>query len=102
MATIDGARAIGLADEVGSLTPGKLADLIVVDTSAAHWWPRHDWLDALVMQGRSTDVRTVVIDGRVVMHDRVITGLDPDAEATLHRDAQRASTALLERAGLGP
>ena len=95
-------RAIGLGDQVGSLTPGKLADLIVVDTSAAHWWPRHDWLDALVMQGRSTDVRTVVIDGRIVMHDRVITGLDPDAEAALHRDAQRASTALLERAGLGP
>jgi len=100
MATIDGARSIGLGDEIGSLTPGKLADLIIVDTTAAHWWPRHDWLDTLVMQAKSTDVRTVIVDGRILLHDDAITWLDRDDEAALHHDAQRASNRLLERAAL--
>ena len=100
MATIDGARAIGMGGELGSLTPGKLADIIVIDTSAAHWWPRHDWFETLVAQGKSTDVSTVVVDGEIVMHDRAISWLDHDGESRLHREAQRASTALLERAGL--
>jgi len=101
MATIEGARAIGLADSIGSLTPGKCADVIIIDTSAAHWWPRHDWLSTLVFQAKSTDVRTVIIDGAVVMEDRVLRFLDPDEELRLGRAAQAASVAILERAGLG-
>ena len=100
MATVDGARAIGMAAELGSLAAGKLADLVVIDTSGAHWWPRHDWLDTLVNQGKSTDVVTVVIDGRVVMQDRVLAWIDADAEHRLRTDAQRASCDILERAGL--
>jgi 5-methylthioadenosine/S-adenosylhomocysteine deaminase len=100
MATIDGAHAIGLGDTIGSLEPGKQADIIVIDTAAAHWWPRHDWLDTLVMQGKSTDVQTVVVDGQIIMQDRAITWLDHEAENRLHHDAQLASNALRERAGL--
>ena len=99
MATIDGARAIGRGDDLGSLVPGKRADLVVLDTSGAHWSPHHDWLETLVMQGRSSDVRTVVVDGRVVMRDGELPGVD---DVELARDAQRASERLLARAGLAP
>ncbi len=101
MATIEGARAVGLAGSIGSLTPGKCADLIIVDTSGPHWWPRHDWLSTLVFQGRSSDVRTVIIDGEIVMRDRVLSFLDPDGERRLCHRAQRASLTIIERAGLG-
>jgi cytosine/adenosine deaminase-related metal-dependent hydrolase len=100
MATIDGAAAIGLGDTAGSLTPGKRADLIIVDTTGPHWWPRHDWVAALVFQAKSTDVRTVVIDGNVVMEDRELTFLDPDGEQRLCHAAQAASQGVLNRAHL--
>ena len=99
MATIEGARAIGRAEEIGSLTAGKRADLVVLDTSGPRWSPRHDWLETLVMQGRSSDVRTVIVDGRVVMRDGALPGID---EVELAQDAQRASERLLARAGLAP
>lgn len=100
MATIEGAWAVGLGDSIGSLTPGKRADVIVIDTSAPHWFPRHDWLSTLVFQAKSTDVRTVIVDGEVVMEDRLLCFLDPDEERRLCHEAQRESVAILERAGL--
>ena len=100
MATIEGARAIGMGDRIGSLMPGKQGDLIVIDTAGAHWWPRHDWLDTLVSQGKSSDVRTVVIGGDIVLDDGVLSFLDPDQERRLTLDAQAASLAVVARAGL--
>jgi 5-methylthioadenosine/S-adenosylhomocysteine deaminase len=100
MATIDGARAVGLADSIGSITPGKRADLIIVDTAGAHWWPRHDWITTLVFQGKSSDVRTVMVDGDLVMEDRVLRFLDPDEELRMCRAVQVASDAIVERAAL--
>jgi 5-methylthioadenosine/S-adenosylhomocysteine deaminase len=101
MATIEGARAIGMADRIGSLTPGKLADLIVIDTSGPHWWPRHDWLDSLVHQGRASDVRTVIVNGEVLLEDGELTFLDRDGLARLGRETQAASLRVRERARLG-
>jgi 5-methylthioadenosine/S-adenosylhomocysteine deaminase len=101
MATIEGARAIGMDHHIGSLTPGKQADLIVIDTTGAHWWPRHDWLDTLVSQGKSSDVRTVLIGGDVVLDNGVLSFLDPDQERRLTLDAQAASVAIVSRSGLG-
>lgn len=69
MATIDGARAVGLGHLVGSIERGKRADLVLLDASADHWWPHEDIARAVVEQSRVTDVRTVLVDGRVVVDD---------------------------------
>lgn len=100
MATIDGARAIGLGDEIGSLEPGKRADVVVLDTDRPHWYPRHNIASVLVYQAHSDDVRHVVIDGRIVMRDRAPSFLAPDEEAAFYAEAQAASDAVVERAGM--
>ncbi|WP_413756443.1 amidohydrolase [Streptomyces sp. MMBL 11-3] len=76
MATIEGARALGLADSLGSLEAGKRADLIVLDLGGAHLAPRHDPWSALAYAARAEDVRDTLVDGRVLMRDRVLTTLD--------------------------
>lgn len=99
MATVEGARAMGLGAVTGSLTPGKRADLIVIDTDGPGWWPHHDWVETLVLQGRSSDVRTVIVDGRILLDGRDLTFLDPDQERRLLADAQAASVAVRARMG---
>ncbi len=70
MATIDGARAMGLESEIGSLEPGKRADLAVVRLDRLHATPVGDVVSALVYSAQADDVETVIIDGRVLMHER--------------------------------
>jgi 5-methylthioadenosine/S-adenosylhomocysteine deaminase len=79
MATITGARALHLERQIGSLEVGKKADLIVVDTSAAHATPMYDVYSAIVYALKSSDVRTTVIGGKVVMEDRRMLTLDEPA-----------------------
>ena len=79
MATITGARALHLERQIGSLEVGKKADLIVVDTSAAHSTPMYDVYSAIVYALKSSDVRTTVIGGKVVMEDRRMLTLDEPA-----------------------
>ncbi|MFJ3667296.1 amidohydrolase [Streptomyces sp. NPDC090106] len=76
MATVEGARALGLADHLGSLEAGKRADLIVLDLRAPHLQPPHDPWSALAYAARADDVRDTVVDGRVLMRDRVLTTVD--------------------------
>ena len=76
MATIGGARALGLGDRIGSLEPGKLADLIVVGMGAAHQTPMYDPISHLVYATRGSDVRDVIVHGRVLMRDRKVTTLE--------------------------
>lgn len=77
LATLGGARALGLEDELGSLEPGKRADLIVVDVGEPHSVPSSkDVAAQLVYSARASDVRHVVIDGRIVMRDRELLTLD--------------------------
>ncbi len=97
MATIGGARAMLWDDEIGSLEPGKRADLIVVDTSAPAWHPLGDPVRTLVYSGDGASVRTVVVDGRVVMEDRVFPGVDLTA---LTAAVETHSGAVLGRAGI--
>ena len=66
MATIDGARALGLGDLVGSIERGKRADLVLLDTSGSHWQPPRDPHVAVVLQSRSDDIRLVLVDGEPV------------------------------------
>ncbi|MEV6737639.1 amidohydrolase [Streptomyces sp. NPDC051104] len=79
MATIEGARALGLGDRLGSLEAGKRADLIVVDVGRPHLRPRHDVWATLAYAAHSADVRDTVVDGRILMRDRALTTLDEAA-----------------------
>lgn len=79
MATIEGARALGLAEHLGSLERGKRADLIVLDLNAPHLRPLHDPWSTLAYAAHSADVRDTVVDGRVLMRDRELRTLDERA-----------------------
>jgi 5-methylthioadenosine/S-adenosylhomocysteine deaminase len=95
MATLDGARALGLADEVGSIQVGKRADVIIVDMNRLHAAPETDVISSLVYSTQPSDVRTTIIDGRVVMHDRKLTTMN---EADVIAEANREAKLLSERA----
>ncbi|MEU1030159.1 amidohydrolase [Streptomyces mirabilis] len=85
MATLEGARALGLGDHLGSLEPGKRADLIVLDLNAPQVRPAHNPWSTLAYAAHSADVRDTVVDGRILMRDRVLTTLD---EATTLADLE--------------
>ncbi|WP_443044962.1 amidohydrolase [Streptomyces sp. NBC_00343] len=79
MATIEGARALGLGDHLGSLEAGKRADLVVLDLRAPHLRPLHDPWSTLAYAAHSADVRDTVVDGRVLMRNRTLGTLDEEA-----------------------
>jgi 5-methylthioadenosine/S-adenosylhomocysteine deaminase len=86
MATIGGAAALGMADRIGSLEPGKLADLIVVSMQSARQTPMYHPVSHLVYVTRGDDVRTTIVNGKVLMRDRRVLTLNP---ATVLADARR-------------
>ena len=85
MATIRGARALGLSAQIGSLEPGKRADVILVDVSGARQTPMYDPVSHLVYVARGGDVSTTIVNGRVLMRDRRVLTLN---EAEVLRDAR--------------
>ena len=95
MATIDGARALGLENEIGTLEAGKRADLIVVKLDQLHSSPQRDIVSALVYSAVSADVRTTIIDGQLLMRDGELLTLNEDS---VIEDANREARALAERA----
>ena len=95
IATIDGAKDLGLADKTGSLTPGKRADLILVRTNAPSMAMIGDLYDALVQLAQPSDVDTVVVDGRIVRRNGKFTTLDHEE---VIREASEAVTGLKARA----
>ena len=94
MATANGARAMGREGELGILREGALADMIVVDLQKPHLQPIHDVVSNLVYCGKAADVETVVVDGRVVVENRQIAGLDLPQ---LFRDAEAAVARILAK-----
>ena len=96
MATIDGARAVGLEKEIGSIEVGKKADLIVIDYENAFMTPIHNPVSAIVYSALGHEVSTVMIDGRFVMRDRVVMGVD---EAAVRQQAQASADDLARRSG---
>jgi 5-methylthioadenosine/S-adenosylhomocysteine deaminase len=98
IATIEGARALGLDGQIGSIAPGKRADLAVVDLATAFAAPSLNVVTALVSSCKSRDVRDVVVDGHVVVRDRRALGVD---EADLVARATDAARRAVGRAGLG-
>jgi len=79
MATINGAKALGLETKIGSLEAGKKADVVVVSMSSARQTPLYDPISHLVYATRGDDVRTVVVNGKVLMRDRRLTTLNEAA-----------------------
>ncbi len=75
MATIDGARVLGMKKITGSLTPGKRADIIMLDLQQPHMQPMYN-ADNLVYAARGSDISTAIIDGNLVMKDRKILTID--------------------------
>lgn len=98
LATLDGARALGLEQEIGSLEVGKRADVMVVNLDCLHSTPfASDIMSAIVYSSQAGDVRTVIIDGSLVMRDRELLKMN---EHEVIEEANRESKLLLERAGV--
>lgn len=97
MATLHGARALGLEAEIGSLEPGKRADMVIFDLDLPEWRPLLDPVNTLVYSASAASVRTVVVDGRVLLDNRRVTTVD---EREILTRAERLAGPYLERAGL--
>lgn len=95
MATLDGARDLGIDAVTGSLTPGKRADLVLFDGRVSNLLPSGDPAEALVRQGRASDIRTVIVDGRVLVDEGRLT--QPSARAAVE-GAEARRDALVARA----
>jgi 5-methylthioadenosine/S-adenosylhomocysteine deaminase len=95
MATLGGARAIHLEKEIGSLEPGKRADLIVVDLDALHLTPMYNLYTTLVYSTKSSDVTDTIVNGRILMRNRRLLSLDETAIKAAARQYQiRVSQSL--------
>jgi len=96
MATIRGARALHLEREIGSIEKGKRADLVVVDLDDLNQTPYYNIYSDLVYATKAADVRTVIIEGRVVMRDRRLLTLN---EETIKADARRYRERIISSLG---
>jgi 5-methylthioadenosine/S-adenosylhomocysteine deaminase len=97
MATIRGARALHLDKEIGSIEKGKRADLAIVDLDDLNQTPYYNIYSDLVYSAKSGDVRTVIIEGRVVMRDRRLLTLN---EETIKADARRYRERIVQSVGV--
>ena len=97
MMTINGAKAVGLEDEIGSLEEGKKADLIILSASNPHMTPMLNPLSNLIYSVSGREVQTVIIDGKIVMKDREVLTLN---ENRILEEASERAAAVVERSGL--
>ncbi|MHA2600713.1 MAG: amidohydrolase family protein [Candidatus Thorarchaeota archaeon SMTZ1-83] len=95
MATLGGAKAMGIAETVGSLEPGKLADIILVDMSDLGLTPNVNPVSNLVYSGSGHAVDTVIVNGRLLMQGKKLLTLD---EKSVIQRAREHNQALMERA----
>ena len=97
MATRNGARALGLEAEIGSIEAGKRADLILIDRNRPHLAPGADPFSTIVYAARPDDVRLTMVDGEILVREGIASRLDA---AQITSDANREARALAMRAGL--
>jgi 5-methylthioadenosine/S-adenosylhomocysteine deaminase len=96
MATIGGARALGLDKETGSLETGKKADVILVSLGEAHAVPLYNYYSHIVYALKGSDVRTAIIDGMIVMRDGQVQTLDAKKVIEKARQMQKRIQASLK------
>jgi cytosine/adenosine deaminase-related metal-dependent hydrolase len=94
MATVDAARALGLGDELGSLEPGKKADVIIVDAFRPHMYPLNMEVDRIAYYANGNDVDTVIVEGEVLMEEGEVKTMD---EAEVLETAQEEAEATMDR-----
>ena len=97
LATIRGAQTLGLGDEIGSIEPGKKADLALYDTRRAEWATLFNPVNSLVYNADGRSVHTVVVDGRVVVENHTPLFVD---EQALIAEVQAVGESMLARTGL--
>jgi 5-methylthioadenosine/S-adenosylhomocysteine deaminase len=98
MQTLNGAKAMGLADRLGSLEAGKRADIVIHASDRPESWPRRNRERQTILLARGKSVDTVLVDGEILMKGGRHTGLD---EGALYARCDAAAKALYDRAGLG-
>lgn len=99
MATIEGARSIGMEDELGSLEPGKQADLVLLDLDHPHLTPANDLASTIVYQAKGHEIDTVICNGNVVVSNGSADHVDEVYPDLLAR-ARDSSREIIEKAGL--
>ncbi len=97
MATLNGAKALGIAAQVGSIEAGKQADFIIINTDAPHLTPVWNPVSAVVFGAQGSDVDTVVVDGQILMQGRQVQTLD---EGAILEDVRRRYHEVAQRAGV--
>ena len=97
MATREGARALGRQDDIGSVEPGKRADIVLVERDRPHLAPDADIWSTLVYAARASDVRLTMVDGEVLVRDFRLARMD---EPAVVAEAKAAARRLASRAGL--
>jgi 5-methylthioadenosine/S-adenosylhomocysteine deaminase len=90
MSTLGGAEVLGIADKVGSLTPGKKADIIILDPGTVNFAPQVDWVSQIVLNGQPRNVQWVFVNGQTLMKKGKFVGVDEEevlqeAEAAVDR-----------------
>lgn len=80
LATIGGARSLYMDDQIGSIEPGKLADIIVIETKSPNMVPLYDCYAAVVFQAEPSNVSTTIINGKIVMENRVMKTVDVEED----------------------
>lgn len=94
MATKQGAEAVGHGNSIGRLETGYKADIVLIDMHSPHWYPRHDRLSLLTYAANSSDVHTVIIDGKIVLAAGRLTTID---EEKIMREAQTRGMRLVQK-----
>jgi 5-methylthioadenosine/S-adenosylhomocysteine deaminase len=97
MGTINGAQALGIAEETGSLELNKKADIIIVDIKKPNTWPPHDPYSLLVYSANSENVSTVIINGKVVMKEKKLLTIDVN---DVLKKAKKATLQLMKKTNL--
>lgn len=98
MATVDGAKLLGLFDRLGSLTPGKQADLIILNPEAVNFAPRSDWLSQIVFNGQPRNVEWVFVAGQPLKKQGKLVGVN---QAAIVAAAQKAADRIQRDLGPG-
>ena len=97
MATRNGARALGLDEEIGSVEVGKRADIVLIDRNAPETAPDADPYSTIVYAAGPADVRLTMVDGEILVRDGLSLRLDA---AAIAEEARREARALRARASL--